>query len=54
MTDFIESKDLDNGYHVLAYSDDRPWSNLADYSDWEDNSISHNGFPNANISSNTW
>lgn len=52
MTDFIESKDLGNGYHVLAYSDDRPWSTLADYSDWEDNAISHNHFPKCNISSN--
>lgn len=50
MTDFIESKDLGNGYHILAYSDDRPWSTLSDYSDWEDNCISHTHFSNTNIS----
>ena len=51
MYDLIESKDLGNGYHILVHSDDRVWDSLSDYSDWEDNSISHNGFPNVNINS---
>lgn len=36
-------------YAVLIEEDERPYSNLRDYSDFEDNSISHLGFKNVGI-----
>lgn len=40
-----------SNYAVLIEADERPWNTLGDYSDWEDNSISHNGFKHEKIRS---